>query len=407
MNRLLQGDVGSGKTIIAAIAAFLVYLNGKQTAIMSPTETLAIQHYQNFLNFFKNYNIKIKLLTSSHNLKNKNKPINSDIIIGTHALIQKNISFKNLALAVIDEQHRFGVKQRSEIKKKDKNKIYPHLLSMTATPIPRTLSLALYGDLDISTLDELPQGRQKIKTSLIPPSLRAKAYDFIRREIKKGRQIFVICPLIEKKKNDENRDLTFDFDNRKAAIEEYKKLKNSIFPDLKIGLLHGRMKSKDKEKIMIKFKNNNLDILVSTSVVEVGVDIPNASVMMIEGAERFGLSQLHQFRGRVGRSKHQSFCLLFSDSWGEKTRTRLKIMAETNDGFKIAEADLKLRGPGEVYGERQHGAANLRFASLFDLKIIKSSQEEAKKIILKDPNLTSYPLLLKKLKKFEKETHLE
>ena len=406
MNRLLNGDVGSGKTIVAAIAAFLVSLNNRQTAIMAPTEVLAHQHYQNFIKLFKNYHLKIELKTSSHNLVRKDKLIDSDIIIGTHALIQEGVKFKNLALTIIDEQHRFGVKQRALIKQRSTKRITPHFLTMTATPIPRTLSLALYGDLDISTIDELPRGRQRIKTSLIPPRKRNQAYDFIRSEVKKGRQVFVICPLIEKP--DRNKEkMTFDFDNRKAALEEYQKLKKTIFPNLKIGLLHGRMKSKDKEKTMQQFKKKKLDILVSTSVVEVGVDIPNASVMMIEGAERFGLSQLHQFRGRVGRSKHQSYCLLFSQSWGEETRTRLKIMVETNDGFKIAEADLKLRGPGEVYGERQHGASNLRFASLFDLKMIKFSRNEAKKLIAKDPNLASHPLLLNKLKAFEKEIHLE
>ena len=411
MNRLLNGDVGSGKTVVAAIAAFCVVLNNKQTAIMAPTEVLAYQHYHNFLGLFKKYNLKIELKTSNFQLSNKGKIsgniINSDIIIGTHALIQKNVRFRNLALAVIDEQHRFGVKQRAQIKKKNKDGITPHLLSMTATPIPRTLSLALYGDLDISILDEYPSYRQQITTHLIPPSKREKAYNFIRSEIQKGRQIFVICPLIEKNKKDKTTSLTFDFDSRKAAVDEYQKLKKSIFPDFKIGLLHGKMKSSDKEKIMNRFKNNELDILVSTSVVEVGVDIPNATVMMIEGAERFGLSQLHQFRGRVGRGEHKSYCFLFTDSALEDIKIRLNVITHTNDGFKIAEADLKLRGPGEVYGERQHGIADLRFASLFDYKMIKSAKKEAEELILNDPYLKSYPKLVSKLKIFEKETHLE
>lgn len=419
MNRLLNGDVGSGKTIVAAIASFCVHLNDKQTAILAPTEVLALQHYHNFVDLFKNYDIKIELLTGSYHLankdaktteqKNKNTTfLESDIVIGTHALIQEGIKFKNLSLAIIDEQHRFGVKQRAQIKKKNLKSQTPHLLSMTATPIPRTLSLALYGDLDISILDEYPSNRGEIKTYLIPPSKRAKAYNFIKKEVIKGRQVFVICPLIEKKEKQENKlASTFDFDNRKAATEEYEKLKNSIFPELKIGLLHGRMKSADKEKIMIQFKEKMLDILVSTSVVEVGVDIPNATVMMIEGAERFGLSQLHQFRGRVGRGKFKSYCFLFTGSAYEKTKARLDVIVSTSDGFKIAEADLKLRGPGEIYGQRQHGIADLRFASLFDYELIKKAKAEAQNLIASDPSLETHPLIQKKLEQFEKETHLE
>lgn len=412
MNRLLNGDVGSGKTIVAAIAALCVHQNGRQTAIMAPTEVLAYQHYHSFVELFKNYDLKIELLTGSYHLINKPlkklkrlKLLNSDIIIGTHALIQEKIKFRDLALVVIDEQHRFGVKQRAAIRNKNKIHFTPHLLSMTATPIPRTLSLALYGDLDISVLDEYPQERKKISTYVVPPKKRDKAYDFIRAEIKKGRQAFVICPLIEKRSNQPR--LTFDFDNRKAAIEEYDKLRLQVFPELKIGLLHGRMKSTEKEKIMNQFKKNKINILVSTSVVEIGVDIQNATVMMIEGAERFGLSQLHQFRGRVGRSRFKSYCFLFTDSWQEETKTRLKVMAATNNGFKIAEADLKLRGPGEIYGERQHGIADLRFASLFDYKLIQETKNEAEKIIRADPKLKTHPLLLDRLKIFENETHLE
>lgn len=412
MNRLLNGDVGSGKTIVAAIASFCVHLNRKQTAIMAPTEVLAYQHYHNFVKLFKNFNLKIELLTGSYHLINKPlkklkrlRLLKSDIIIGTHALIQEGIKFRNLALAIIDEQHRFGVKQRAQIKKNNISGQTPHLLSMTATPIPRTLSLALYGDLDISVLDEYPKERKRISTHIVPPKKRDKAYDFIRAEIKKGRQAFVICPLIERRNNQSK--LIFNFDSRKAAIEEYDKLRLQIFPELKIGLLHGRMRAKEKEKIMNQFKKNKINILVSTSVVEVGVDIQNATVMMIEGAERFGLSQLHQFRGRVGRSRFKSYCFLFTNSWQEETRTRLKVMATTNDGFKIAEADLRLRGPGEIYGQRQHGIADLRFASLFDYKLIQEAKNEAEKIISIDPELKSHPLLLDRLKMFENETHLE
>lgn len=424
MNRLLNGDVGSGKTIVAALAALCVYLDKKQTAIMAPTEVLAYQHYQNFLNLFKSFNIEIELLTNNYHLSTKrgqlkktdSKYLTADIIIGTHALIQKGVKFKNLALAVIDEQHRFGVKQRAQIKKENESGITPHLLSMTATPIPRTLTLSLYGDLDVSTLNEYPAERQKIKTYLISPNKRNKAYKFIKNEVKKGRQVFVICPLISAEGGPASASLAgrpggekmaFDFDNRKAAIDEYNKLKKSIFPELKIGLLHGRMKSTDKEQIMNRFKNKQIDILVSTSVVEVGVDIPNATVMMIEGAERFGLSQLHQFRGRVGRSKYQSYCFLFTESWQDEIKTRLKVIASTDNGFKIAEADLKLRGPGEIYGEKQHGIADLRFASLFDNNMINAAKNEAKKIIFLDPTLKTWPRLLDEFNKFERETHLE
>jgi len=409
MNRLLNGDVGSGKTVVAAIASFQVCLNKKQVAIMAPTEVLAYQHFNSFCSHFKNQKIKIELITNSYHLANfklkKTKKISSDIVIGTHSLIQKTVSFKNLALAIIDEQHRFGVKQRAALLNKNLKNMFPHLLSMTATPIPRSLALSLYGDLDISLLDELPSGRQQTKTHLISPQKKARLYEFVRSEIKKGRQAFFICPLIEKKiKNYQDK---FDFDNRKAAMEEKKKLSEKIFPEYRVGLLHGKVKAEKKEKIMDDFRKNKINILVSTSVVEVGVDVPNATVIVVEGAERFGLSQLHQFRGRVGRGNFQSYCFLSAQTWGEKTKERLEIMKSTNDGFKIAEADLNLRGPGEIYGVKQHGVLNLRFASLNDIKKIKEAKKEAEKIIALDPTLKKWPKLKKKLSSLEKEIHLE
>lgn len=418
MNRLLNGDVGSGKTVVAAVASCLVTLAGKQAAIMAPTEVLALQHFRNFRTLFRNWPIKLELLTNSYHIKSQrgkerilknargSLDLKSDITIGTHALIQGRVTFNDLALIIVDEQHRFGVKQRAKLKKQSKAKFVPHFLSMTATPIPRTLCLSLYGDLDISILDEMPKGRKQIKTHIIPPKKRGNAYEFIRKEVKKGRQVFVICPLIEKKDPKKGTEL-LDFDSRKAATEEYEKLKKEVFPELEIGLLHGKMKAPDKKKAMEKFKQGKIDILVSTSVVEVGVDVPNATIMMIDGAERFGLSQLHQFRGRVGRGKHHSFCFLFANSWGEKTKERLSAIKRSSDGFKIAEADLKLRGPGEVFGERQHGVTNLHFASLFDLKLVKQAKKEATKLVRIDPKLEKWPKLKKRMKEFEKEIHLE
>jgi len=325
-----------------------------------------------------------------------------DFVIGTHSLIQDKVVFKNLAFSIVDEQHRFGIDQRAKIQNevldlKDGLKTVPHLLSMTATPIPRTLALAVYGDLDLSLLDEMPKGRQKIITKLVAPANRGLAYKFIREQIKKGRQVFVICPLIEES----------DVLEVKSATQEYEKLKNEIYPNLKIGLLHGRMKPKEKEEIMQKFIKREIDILVSTSVIEVGIDIPNASVMLIEGSDRFGLAQLHQFRGRVGRGEHQSFCFLFTDSTSTTTARRLKALIKSNNGFELAEQDLKIRGPGELVGIRQSGLPDLAMASLSDFELIKNAREEAEALIEKDEKLLKYPKLAEKLKKFTKKVHFE
>ncbi len=414
MNRLLEGDVGSGKTVVAAIAALETMIAGYQTAIMTPTEVLAIQHFETFKKIFKNFSQKVGLLTSSQcrtiwkkntrkNLLRKIKQGEIKILIGTHALIQKSVEFKNLALVIIDEQHRFGVKQRAWLQKaagnlKDglKNSV-PHLLSMTATPIPRTLALAFYGNLDLSILDELPRGRKKIITQVIPPSGREEVYKFIRTEIKKGRQAFFIFPLIEESEKISSR----------AATEEHKKLSEEIFPDLRIGLLHGQMKPKEKEETMTKFKNKEFDILVSTSVVEVGVDVSNATIMAIESSERFGLAQLHQFRGRVGRSEHQSYCFLFTESASASAHKRLKALLESENGFELAQKDLEIRGPGQFLGTRQSGRPDTAMQYLGDVKLIQQARLEAQSLFEFDPKLEKFPDLKQALEKFDKEIHLE
>lgn len=409
MNRLLEGDVGSGKTIVAAIAILNTILAGHQVVFMAPTEILARQHYNTFCKLFDLFGVKIGLLTSGEKIMNQKLKVgkkkiedskliihNSDLIIGTHALIQEKVSFKNLGLAIVDEQHRFGVEQRKALRENG-GETCPHFLSMTATPIPRTMSLIFYGDLDLSILNELPKGRKKIITKVVPPENRDKAYEFIRREIKNGRQAFVICPLIDPS----------DKLGVKSAKDEFKKLNQEIFSDLKVGLLHGRMKAKEKEKIMQEFLENNINILVSTSVIEVGVDVPNATIMMIEGAERFGLAQLHQFRGRVGRSNFQSYCLLFSDSDRQEAITRLNFLAQCDDGFILAEKDLESRGPGEIFGTRQHGLPELKLTTITDYQIIREAKEAAEKIIKKDPEMSAHPDLRNQLLEFEKEVHLE
>ena len=397
MNRLLEGDVGSGKTVVAAMAVLVAVKNNLQAVWLAPTEILANQHFQNVTKLLKPFKIKIGLLTS----ENKSADVkNDDLIIGTHAILQKNVSFPRLGLIIIDEQHRFGVKQRAHLRKQ--GDLIPHLLSMTATPIPRTLALGLYGDLDISVIDEMPEGRQKITTRVVTPENRNKAYDFIRFQVKSGRQVFVICPLIDAK--DSIKINLFDTD-RRSAVAEYEKLSKNIFVDLKIGLLHGKMKSKEKEETMNKFHNGTLDILVSTAVVEVGIDIPNATVMMIESADRFGLAQLHQFRGRVGRGAHQSYCFLFSESWSENTKKRLEALTTCDNGFELAEIDLQIRGPGELVGIRQSGLPDLKMASLSDIIMVKNARKAAEKII--DEGIENYPKLVEKLKELETERHLE
>jgi ATP-dependent DNA helicase RecG len=422
MNRLLQGDVGSGKTVVATIAALEVAKAEFQVAFMAPTEILAQQHFKEINKLLDGFGVEIGLLTGSEKkIADKTK-----IFIGTHALIQKSVKFDNLALVIVDEQHRFGIEQRATLLRDPKfgtfgcnsdhsDRYKPHLLSMTATPIPRTLALTIYGDLDISILDEMPKGRQKIITKIVPPDQRERAYEFIRQEVKKGRQVFVICPRIEPSTDLNNEVRAYSRLWRdgpseavlqiRAVKEEFKKLDKKIFPDLKIEMIHGRIKSKEKERIMSDFKNKKTDILVSTSVIEVGIDIPNATVMMIEGADRFGLAQLHQFRGRVGRGEHQSYCFLFSTS-GETT-ARLRALQKCDNGFELAEKDLQIRGPGQFYGVAQSGLPDLAMASLKDLELIKSTRAEAMDLLKKDPDLRYYPLLSEKLSQFTQTIHLE
>lgn len=401
-NRLLEGDVGSGKTILAALSMWLMAKNGLQTALLAPTEVLAQQHYSNLLKFFAEDQIVTALLTSSVQKisgypaakQSVLDPIasgESKVVFGTHALLEKSVKFKNLGLIVIDEQHRFGVQQRATLK----NLHNTHLLTMSATPIPRTLALTLYGDLDISILDQLPVGRKKIKTELVLENNRQPTYDFIRQQIKEGRQAFVICPLIEQS----------DKLGVKSATAEYEKLKNEIFPDLTIGLLHGRLKSEDKETIMRDFQNDDINILVSTSVIEVGVDVPNATVVMIEGSERFGLAQLHQFRGRVGRSIHQSYCFLYSSDPQMLTNPRLQAFLASENGFELAEKDLQIRGSGDLYGTTQSGY-NFRIATLSNLEMVERSRGYADRLLDEDPKLLHYPLLKQKIDN-QAAVHLE
>ena len=410
MNRLLNGDVGSGKTIVACMAGLEVAQAGYQVALMAPTEILANQHFRTFKDIFKKQKLKIVLLTRTSKDKAKIKKQitdgKADIVIGTHALIQESISFKNLSLAIIDEQHRFGVAQRAAFQKKiysikDGLPTTPHLLSMTATPIPRTLALTIYGDLDISLIKELPRGRKKIITKIVTPIGRQESYDFIRKQIENKKQAFVICPLIDESENLSSRGGLTEL---KSVTQEYEKLSREIFPQFKIAMLHGKLKPKEKEEIMDKFKKRKIDILVSTSVIEVGVDIPKATVMIIEGADRFGLSQLHQFRGRIGRSIHQSYCYLFTDSDAKKTYQRLKAIITAKDGFELAEQDLKIRGAGDFIGTRQWGLPDLAMASLDDLNLIKKSRQAAQEVL--DKNLTNLELE-NKLKNFQQNIHLE
>lgn len=411
MNRMLEGDVGCGKTVVAALAMYNTVLNQFQAALMAPTEILAFQHWQTINTLFDPKEIHIALLTNNYGLSNQPvaapsraklqeelKKGNIQMIIGTHSLIQENVIFENLGLAIIDEQHRFGVEQRRHLKSSsgDKNRS-PHFLSMTATPIPRSLALALYGDLDISHIKQKPANRKAIRTSLVRSDQRTITYKFIETEIKKGRQAFVICPLIEES----------DTLGVKSVNEEHKKLQTHIFPHLRIGLLHGKMKGSEKETIMTDFKDKKYHVLVATSVIEVGVDVPNASIMIIEGSERFGLAQLHQFRGRVGRDEHQSYCFLFTENFNPAIVRRLSLLAEHNDGFSLAEADLKLRGPGDVYGTEQSGWVNLKIANWHDTEIMRETKSTAESLFRQDPKLLTWPLLARKVERFSHRIHLE
>lgn len=405
MNRLIQGDVGSGKTVVATLAMLLAARAGYQAVLMAPTEILAEQHFRSISALFEQLAggpfqaPRVALLTGSVKGKARTTVLdglkygNTAAAIGTQALIQEGVELHRLGLAVVDEQHRFGVEQRGSLRQKGFN---PHLLVMTATPIPRTLGLTIYGDLDISVIYEMPPGRQPIKTKWFGPEERQRAYGFIRRQVQEGRQAFVICPLIEESEKMEVR----------AATAEYERLRRLVFPEFKLGLLHGRLKNREKDEVMQAFSANETQILVSTSVVEVGIDVPNATVMAIEGAERFGLAQLHQFRGRVGRGEHQSYCMLLSDSPAQELNPRLRAIEETHSGFRLAEIDLELRGPGELFGRRQSGLLELKVAKLTDVELIEESRRLASGLLDRDPELEGVPLLRERLSSFWQETEV-
>ncbi len=383
MNRLLQGDVGSGKTLVAAAAAFFAAKNNFQTLVMAPTEVLARQHFKTFSELLIPLGIKVSLITGGMSAKEKNaakaaaKAGETDVIIGTQALIQKTADIKNLGLVIVDEQHRFGVNQRSALAEKGYN---PHILAMSATPIPRTLALIIYGDLDVSVLNEMPKGRIPIKTYAVDTSFRPRIYKFIKKHIAEGKQAYIVCPLV----NDDGAS------EKVSAIEYFDRLTEDEFRDIPTGLLYGKMKQTEKERVMAEFKDNDLKLLISTTVIEVGIDVPNAVVMLIENAEQFGLSQLHQLRGRVGRGAEQSYCVLMTDSKSEYTRARTRAMVDTTDGYKIADMDLQLRGPGNFFGQEQHGLPPMRIADLADDSgIVAEADKLAQEILAEDSDLSS------------------
>ncbi len=428
MSRLLEGDVGSGKTAVAAVAAYATVMNrpgskekkqsfgSLQVAYMAPTEILATQHFESFIELFRHTGISIALITGSGCRKFPSKVAsNKDnwttisraqlskwiangeipIVIGTHALIQKSLTFKHLALAIIDEQHRFGLNQRKGLAKKDTH--FPHLLSMTATPIPRTLALTMYGDLDLSLLDQLPAGRKQVTTVLVTPDKREEVYEKVRAVLKEGRQAYIICPRINSSDKDAEKTIQM-----KNVMTEAKRLQDVVFPEYRIGILHSKMTKDDKESAMEDFMNHDTDILVATSVVEVGVNVPNATVIIIEGAERFGLSQLHQLRGRVQRSSHQPYCYLFAEAKSERTQERMKLFLQAKNGFELAEYDLQLRGTGELTGTQQWGISDIGMEALRNLKLVEAARQAAIGIISDDPMLEKYPLLGARIKPFEK-----
>ena len=422
MTRLLEGDVGSGKTAVAAVTAYAAVMSGAEVAYMAPTEILAKQHFESFISYFKHLPINVGLITGSGCYKfpsktnlggytNISRPQllkwvkNGEIpiLIGTHALIQKTVKWKNLAYAIIDEQHRFGLMQRAKLTQKNE-RLVPHLLSMTATPIPRTLALTIYGDLDLSLLDELPAGRKNIITQIIPPSEeeRQKVYESLRAEIKTGRQAYVICPRIDEP--DPNKATALQ---TKSAKAELQKLGERIFPEFMVGLVHSKMKPADKEEVMRDFASGEIDILVATSVVEVGVNVPNATSIIIEGAERFGLAQLHQLRGRVFRSSYQAYCYLFTEAKNETSLTRLKALVNAKNGFELAEMDLALRGAGALTGGKQWGISDLGMEAIKNLKLVSAARESAQKLIATDPNLIKHPEIQKILATRARTLHFE
>ena len=427
MSRLLEGDVGSGKTAVAATAAYAAVRTRPQgqnygtlqVAYMAPTEILAKQHFESFIKYFEKFPINIGLITGSGCFKFPSKSRQGEatnisrtqllkwvangeipVVIGTHALIQKSVAFKHLALVVIDEQHRFGTSQRRKLAKKEVR--LPHLLSMTATPIPRTLALTIYGDLDLTLLDQMPPGRKLIITEIVKPENRGEAYQLMRRELKDGRQAYVICPRIDEPDPEKAFAL-----QAKSVTAEAKRLKIKIFPEYKIEILHSKMKPKEKDDVMARFAAHEIDILVATSVVEVGVNVPNATLIMIEGAERFGLSQLHQLRGRVVRSNHQAYCFVCPESRGEKTMDRLKALTKAKNGFELAEMDLMQRGPGELSGRQQWGISDIGMEALKNLKLVEAARTEALALIKKDETLAKHPLLSQALTRRTQTTHFE
>ena len=430
MNRLLQGDVGSGKTVVVAIAALLAARHGFQTAILAPTETLARQHYRTLEKTFNRivheWNLNFALVTAAECRASYGEGLETDlpkarvasriadghlkIAVGTHALIQKGVSFPRLALVAVDEQHRFGVEQRAALTKRAAgvHPTLPHFLSMSATPIPRTLSLTIFGDLDLSIIDELPRGRKPIITKVVAASDRPKAHAFIRQEIKKGRQAFVICPRIEESEDKDNAAaLPNAWSDVKAVTQEYEKLAKEIFPDLTVAMLHGKMKSAEKATVMERFAKNKTNILVATSVIEVGVDVPNATIMAIEDADRFGLAQLYQFRGRVGRGEHQSACLLFTGNKSAVARERLTALTTAKNGFELAEKDLAMRGPGEFLGRTQTGMPDIAMNALNNMELVKAAREAAAKVLKEDKDLRHNPFINERLSAFRKAVHLE
>lgn len=395
-NRLLEGDVGSGKTAVAAIGCLVSAQNNMEALFAAPTEILTLQHYKLLKELLEPFKISVGIWTA-------NKKIQADVTVGTHALLSSYISKKPVGFVVVDEQHRFGVAQRAKLflntpgkptSPEQSRRITPHLLTMTATPIPRTLALTMYGDLDLSVLDEMPKGRQKISTFVVPNTKRGDCYKFIEREIGQGRQAFIITPFVEPSES---------MQTVKAATVEFEKLKSKFSNKINLGLLHGRLKSKDKEEQIDKFKAGKINVLVATPVVEVGIDVPNATVMMVESSDRFGLAQLHQLRGRVGRGAYKSYCFLFTDSTSENSTKRLKSMEKVHVGFELAEIDLKTRGAGEIFGLKQSGFQNFKIADLSDHQLVSAAQQEAKKILAENSNLKNYPLLSKKIESLKNQ----